>query len=114
MSPKGRPIYFDPQAKGVAVFLGPSEAVLMETAWREKTLTVKQALYAWPDNPRPAYTTVQTLLNRLADRGLLQRRKEGRYFVYIVTTSRKEFLASRLRLVTGCLKLNFPQLFKKR
>lgn len=96
------------------MFLGPSEAALMEIAWREKAITVKQALYEWPDDTRPAYTTAQTLLNRLADRGLLERRKESRHFVYHVTIPRGEFLATRLRLVTHCLKRNFPQLFKKR
>jgi predicted transcriptional regulator len=114
VSPRGRPIYFDPEAEGVAVFLGPSEAILMEIVWREKTLTVKQALYEWPAEPRPAYTTVQTLLNRLAEHGLLTRSKQGRYFVYETAVPRKEFLADRLRLVTGCLRRNFPQLFKKR
>ncbi len=114
MSPRGRPIYFDPEAEGAAVFLGPSEAFLMEIAWREKTVTVKQALHEWPDRPRPAYTTAQTLLNRRVDHGLLERHKVSRHFVYQVTTSRRDFLAARLSLVTGCLRRNFAQLFKKR
>jgi predicted transcriptional regulator len=49
-----------------------------------------------------------TLLSRLARKGLLQRHKRGRYFVYAPATERADFLRQRIGQVTTCLTRNFP------
>ena len=103
------PIYFDPGGEGLQVFVGSSEAVLMELAWAKGELTVKKALYHWPRRPRPAYTTVMTVLTRLVDKGWMSRTKQGRSFRYRIEIERQTFLKERLSLVVGCLRENFPQ-----
>lgn len=100
--------YFDPDGSGLEVFLGSMEARLMELAWKHGDLTVKKALSLLGTNSRPAYTTVMTVLSRLADKGLLVREKEGRHFAYRASVDRETFLADRIRRVKTCLKKNFP------
>ena len=62
----GSSFYFDPTATGLAVFLGPTEARLMELAWARRRLTVKSALTRLGPDGQLAYTTVSTILNRLS------------------------------------------------
>jgi len=102
--------YFDVSAEGAAVFLGPTEAELMELAWQKGELTVKKALYFLSENNDRSYTTVMTVLGRLADKGLLLRERKGRSFVYRPATDRETFLEERARRVSACLKRNFPHL----
>ncbi len=101
--------YFDPEAPGVAVFLGPTEAALMELAWRHRSLTVKKALLYLAGEQSPAYTTVMTVLSRLAEKGLLHRTKQGRTYEYRPAMNREEFVTERVQRVLTCLRKNFPQ-----
>ncbi len=99
--------YFDVNAVGAAVFLGPTEAELMELAWQKDELTVKKALYFLSENSDRSYTTLMTVLGRLADKGLLIRERQGRSFVYRPSSDRKSFLKERARRVSTCLRQNF-------
>jgi predicted transcriptional regulator len=84
----------------------------MELVWKSGPMTVKRALFLLEPHSKPAYTTVMTVLSRLAEKGLLTREKDGRNFVYRPTLGRKEFLKSRVRTVTACLKKNFASYLK--
>jgi predicted transcriptional regulator len=61
---------------------GDLQARVMAVMWRLETATVEQVRAALPPRHRGAYTTTQTVLNRLAERGLLNRRKEHNVIVY--------------------------------
>jgi len=100
--------HFDPDASGPAVFLGPTEAQVMEIVWRYSPVTVKRVLYLIEAEPKPAYTTIMTVLSRLTQKGLLSRRKEGRNFEYRAAIDRESFLRERVSLVHRALKRNFP------
>lgn len=103
-------IYFDPDGAGLEVFLGPTEAQLMELAWDKKTLTVKKALFFLGEENKRAYTTIMTVLTRLADKGLLNRERQGRSFVYTPAVDKATFVKDRVRTITRCLKRNFSNL----
>ncbi len=103
----GPRFHFAPEADGVAVFLGPTEARLMDLAWSKESLSVKQALFFLGPKSDLAYTTVMTVLHRLYQKGLLKRDKEGRNFVYTPTGSREAFLKDRVDTVRACLHRNF-------
>jgi predicted transcriptional regulator len=103
------PFYFDVWGQGSAVFLGPTEARLMELVWKHPDLTVKAALFHLGPVPGPAYTTVMTIMNRLVEKGLLTRARTGRSFVYRAATDRTAFLGSRVSQVLDCLQANFPE-----
>jgi predicted transcriptional regulator len=101
--------YFDPDARGLRVFLGSTEVRLMELAWDHGPITVKKALFLWDSKPKPAYTTLMTVLSRLAEKGLMERVKDGRSFQYRPRFDRKEFIEERLSRLLTCLRTNFPQ-----
>ena len=105
----GLPIYFNPYASGLEVFLGPTEARVMELCWQRGPLTVKKALFHFEGKPKPAYTTIMTVMARLAEKGLLNRKKDGRFFIYTAAVSRDDFVASRIDLISDCLEKYFPR-----
>lgn len=45
-----------------------------------------------------AYTTVATILNRLCDKGLAARNREGRSFRYSLAVDEADFVAERMRV----------------
>ncbi len=65
----------------------------MATLWRLEAGTVEQVRSALPARYRGAYNTVQTVLNRLADRGLLQRERDGQAFVYRPRLTETEYVS---------------------
>lgn len=101
--------YFDPHASGTAVFMGPTEARLMDLAWEKKSLTVKEALFFLGRKSDLAYTTVMTILGRLADKGLLEKTRDGRQFVYEPAVGKSEFIKQRIGTVNTCLRNNFTK-----
>ncbi len=75
------------------VELGPLEAGVMEVVWRHGAGDVRQVAARLP---RPlAYTTVMTTLDRLYKKGLLERRKRQRAFVYAAKLDRAQWLRHR-------------------
>jgi len=73
--------------------LGHLETTVMELLWARGASSVHHVLR---DLPRPlAYTTVMTTLDRLYKKGLLDRRKEERAFVYSPHFSRADWERKR-------------------
>lgn len=65
----------------------------MNALWRLGDGTVPQVRAALPARYRSAYTTVQTVLNRLAERGLLARAKSGKQIVYTPQLSEAGYIS---------------------
>lgn len=78
--------------------LGPLEAEVVESMQAVQTpVTVRQVLErlnARRDEPL-AYTTIMTVMSRLADKGVLARRREGRGYVYETTAEDAASIAVR-------------------
>ncbi|HUF47416.1 MAG TPA: BlaI/MecI/CopY family transcriptional regulator [Vicinamibacterales bacterium] len=69
--------------------LGPLEWRVLEALWgRNRPASVRDLIDSFPDI---AYTTLMTTLDRLHRKGLLDRDKAGRAFVYRARLSRAEF-----------------------
>ncbi len=66
---------------------------VMATLWRLDGGTVEEVRQALPARYRSAYTTVQTVLNRLAERGLLNREREGRSIRYRPRLTEAEYIS---------------------
>jgi predicted transcriptional regulator len=65
--------------------LGPLERAVMDVLWQAgDPMTVRQVLEALNSDRQPplAYTTVMTVMTRLAERQVLQRTQAGRGFRY--------------------------------
>jgi predicted transcriptional regulator len=76
---------------------GDLQAELMRVLWSAGAGTVEDVRSGLPDRYRGAYTTIQTVLNRLAERGLLERERRGRSLVYRPVMSEAQYLSSSLR-----------------
>lgn len=72
---------------------GELQAQIMAALWRIELGTVEQVRGALPARYRGAYTTVQTVLNRLAERGMLSRAKQGNALAYRPRVSEAEYLS---------------------
>lgn len=69
----------------------------MDAVWRRETSTVNDvmdALNAASESPR-AYTTYMTVMRRLHAKGLLDRRRQGRYDVYTPQLTREQYDEAR-------------------
>jgi predicted transcriptional regulator len=75
---------------------GELQSQIMPTLWRLGAGTVEQVRAALPRRYQSAYTTVQTVLNRLAERGLLSRERKGQTIVYRPRISEAEYLSQSI------------------
>ncbi len=100
--------HFDISGQGLGVLLGPTEAKLMDLAWDRPSLTVKSAIIRLGRDKALAYTTVMTVLNRLVEKRLLTRTREGRNFVYRAGVDHETFVTERVNRILDCLRKNFP------
>ena len=79
--------------------LAPLELDCMNALWPSGEATVREIQQALrPSRPR-AYTTIMTILDRLAQKGIVQRRKVGRAWVYRASVSADEAAASAVSQV---------------
>src|SRR5438445_10463076 len=72
-------------AREAGGFLGPLEAEVMKILWTEQEpLAVRAVLERLNRGRTPtlAYTTVMTVMSRLAEKDVLRRAKDGRGYVY--------------------------------
>jgi predicted transcriptional regulator len=88
--------------QGRSLALGTLELALMEILWSQGESSVREVV---PKLSRPlAYTTVMTTLDRLFKKGLLDRHKSDRAFVYSPHLCRQEWERQRAgSLVAGFL-----------
>jgi BlaI family penicillinase repressor len=56
--------------------LSKAEARILEQCWKLGTCSVREILESLPDDERVAYTTVQTLVYRLEEKGALRKVKK--------------------------------------
>jgi predicted transcriptional regulator len=83
---------FSPTKDGLVKVLGPLETEIMQILWQEKRSTVKKVHRKLAQNRDIAYTTVMTTMGRLAEKGVLDRHREGLAYVYTPAISEEEFV----------------------
>ena len=65
------------------------EHQIMEALWNRGGASVREILEAFPDKGRPAYTTVQTMVYRLEEKGAIRRvKKIGNAHIFEAAISR--------------------------
>ena len=79
--------------KGAEKLLGELELAIMRVAWSRKIVTVRDVLDILKKKRPLAYTTVMTVMGRLADKGLLIAEKEGKTYRYRAAYTKEEFEA---------------------
>jgi predicted transcriptional regulator len=86
------PSVFRPQEKGLRKVFGDLEAAIMDVIWGLGRATVTDVHKVLEGQREIAYTTVKTVMGRLAEKGYLTRTSAERAHVYTPTKSRDEFL----------------------
>jgi len=82
--------------------LSAAEWEIMQVLWNSGApLTVRGVLDQAYPNAEKAYTTVQTLMNILVDKGFLKRKKVGMVNFYAVAVAREKVLRKSLATVAG-------------
>ena len=79
--------------------LGDLEADVMSVVWDKREATVQDVKDALDPHRELAYTTIMTVMSRLAAKGMLNRRKEGRAYIYTPADSQEKVAGSLLRLL---------------
>jgi len=77
--------------------LGDLEADVMSVVWEKGKASVHEVKEALEPARSLAYTTVMTVLFRLAEKGMLKRQKEGRAYYYVPATSHDKVAGSLLQ-----------------
>src|SRR6478752_488231 len=71
--------------------LSPLELRIMEALWKQGRLSVREIQETFPEAERPAYSTVQTMVYRLEEKGAVRRlRKIGNAHIFDAAISRNE------------------------
>jgi predicted transcriptional regulator len=77
--------------------LGPLEARVMEVIWARGKASVREVADALGRETELAYTTVMTVMSRLAEKRLLTRSTAGRAYIYTPGVSRETYETLRAR-----------------
>jgi predicted transcriptional regulator len=78
--------------------LTKAEARILEQFWKLGTSSVREVLESLPDEERVAYTTVQTLVSRLEEKGAVRKvRKIGNAQLFEAAIDRAEYRSGIVR-----------------
>ena len=80
--------------------LSKSEEELMNILWKQKKAFMKDLLDKYPD-PKPATTTIATLLKRMTDKGFIDYKNFGRSREYFPLVKKKDYFSKH---VNGLIK----------
>lgn len=84
-------IDFRPNRKGISKVLGELESEIMEEVWRRGSCSVRDVYEELRLKKKIAYTTVMTIMTRLAEKELLRKEKDGTAFIYHPAVSKEQF-----------------------
>ena len=86
-------------SKSIDADLSRRERQIMQVIYAHEEVTVTEIVAALPD--RPTETAVRTFLSNLQRKGHVQRRKDGRRFLYRPVASRRQAARNALNNVLG-------------
>jgi len=98
---------FRPNKSGIQAVLGELESQIMTWLWSHEEGTVRDVQKGLKIEPEPAYTTIMTVMSRLAQKGLLSKTKRGHAFLYRPVMSKTQFQKTMMRTVMGSLVDSF-------
>ena len=76
------------------VSLGPLEQEVMKCVWQKKICTTRDIVDCLNEDREIAYNTIQTIMTRLVDKGLLKRTLQGKTHIYKPMVKRRNILQS--------------------
>jgi len=97
--------------RGLARFVGPLEARVLERLWQNHPATAKEVWLDIKGKYPLAYTTILTILMRLKAKGLLTAGKRRQALLFSPTSDRATFIHQRLQTFLAELADDFPDDF---
>lgn len=82
---------FKPHKIGLKKVLGDLEAEVMKVVWKKEQSTVREVYEQLRLEKNLAYTTIMTIMSRLADKGLLTKAPHGNAYIYTPAVSEAVF-----------------------
>lgn len=102
---------FRPEEKGLRKVFGELEAAIMECLWDRGQGTVSEVFKVLTAQREAAYSTVRTVMERLAEKGYLRCDSHQRAYIYTPTQSQDDFLRQVGQTVLGGLLQDFGETF---
>jgi len=87
--------------------LGDLETDIIEVVWENKEITVRRTYLHLKEKRNLAYTTVMTVMSRLAEKGILERTKKGSAYFYKAVLNRDDFIKASVQGILGNLLKDF-------
>ena len=88
-------------ARKQSATLTDAENRIMEVLWQEGEASVQNVVDILSSEKKQAYTTIQTFLGILKDKGFVDTRKEGRAFLYRPLISRADARTKAIKHLIG-------------
>ena len=85
---------------GLNRFFGPLEANIMEYLWDNDEQSIKSVQQSLELDKPINFNTVMTVMNRLVEKGILEKRSEGRLSLFRPVQSKAEFLEEQSKKLT--------------
>lgn len=85
---------------GLNRFFGPLEANIMEYLWDKDEQSIKAVQQSLELDKPINFNTVMTVMNRLVEKGILEKRSEGRLSLFRPVQSKAEFLEEQSKKLT--------------
>jgi predicted transcriptional regulator len=92
--------HFKTHESGLNRFFGTLEAKIMSILWDGSEMTIKDVQHHLEAEKMINFNTVMTVMNRLVEKGILQKRVEGRSSLYQPVLSREQFLDNQSKELT--------------
>lgn len=100
---------FKPHKIGLKKVLGDLEADIMDIVWQSEKVTVRDVYEKLRAEREIAYTTVMTIMSRLAEKKLLQKEALGNAYLYMPSMTRLEFTKQVVGEVLDGLLADFAE-----
>ncbi|UJF33541.1 BlaI/MecI/CopY family transcriptional regulator [Paenibacillus hexagrammi] len=102
---------FKYQGSGLNRFFGPLEAKIMEILWDDsEEMSIKEVHGKLEGEKSLSFNTVMTVMNRLVEKGVLQKQARARSFAYSPVVSRGVFMEEQSKELTHDLIEEFGSL----
>ncbi len=96
------------QISSLRIF-GNLEREVMEIVWNSEYVKVRCIYEKIRHKRKIAYTTVMTIMDRLFEKGILKRKKEGKTFFYSASYSKEVFLEKTSKNIIDGLIRDFGE-----
>ncbi|WP_310991268.1 BlaI/MecI/CopY family transcriptional regulator [Aequorivita marina] len=90
--------------------LSKAEEQLMQFLWKQERAVMKDLVDAYP-NPKPATTTVATLLKRMQDKKFIGYKQLGRSREYFPLVKKKDYFSKQVNVLIKNFFNNSPSQF---